>query len=60
MPRPGADPVSAPARAAAELAERVAPYKRVRRWEVIDALPRTASGKLLRRELAGREAPPGR
>lgn len=56
--RPGADPESAPAQAVAALAERVAPYRRVRRWEVVVALPRSPSGKLLRRELAGRERPP--
>jgi acyl-CoA synthetase (AMP-forming)/AMP-acid ligase II len=58
--RPGADPVSAPAQAVAALAERVAPYQRVPRWEVIDALPRTVSGQLLRRPLAEREPPPAR
>lgn len=56
--RPGADPESAPAQAVAALAERVAPYRRVRRWEVVDALPRSPSGKLRRREPAGRERPP--
>lgn len=29
----------------------VAPYKKVRAVEFIDAIPKTASGKLLRREL---------
>jgi acyl-CoA synthetase (AMP-forming)/AMP-acid ligase II len=32
-------------------AERVAPYKKVRRVEFIDGVPRAASGKILRREL---------
>ncbi|MFI7403568.1 4-coumarate--CoA ligase family protein [Streptomyces sp. NPDC049541] len=33
------------------VAERVAPYKRVRRVTFIDGIPRAASGKILRREL---------
>jgi acyl-coenzyme A synthetase/AMP-(fatty) acid ligase len=33
------------------VAERVAPYKRVRLVTFIDAIPRAASGKILRREL---------
>ena len=37
------------------LAERVAPYKRVRRIEFVDQIPRSASGKILRRLLAGHE-----
>ncbi|MEU3949460.1 4-coumarate--CoA ligase family protein [Streptomyces sp. NPDC029526] len=37
------------------VAERVAPYKRVRRVTFLDAVPRAASGKILRREL--RSAP---
>ncbi|WP_077798055.1 4-coumarate--CoA ligase family protein [Streptomyces sp. JHA26] len=36
------------------VAERVAPYKRVRRVTFVDAVPRAASGKILRRELRGR------
>ncbi|MGW0829716.1 4-coumarate--CoA ligase family protein [Streptomyces prunicolor] len=36
------------------VAERVAPYKRVRMVTFIDAVPRAASGKILRRELRGR------
>ncbi|MEU3659305.1 4-coumarate--CoA ligase family protein [Streptomyces sp. NPDC032940] len=36
------------------VAERVAPYKRVRRVTFTDAVPRAASGKILRRELRGR------
>ncbi|MGK9464722.1 4-coumarate--CoA ligase family protein [Streptomyces sp. G6] len=36
------------------VAERVAPYKRVREVTFIDGVPRAASGKILRRELRGR------
>ncbi|MFF9474763.1 4-coumarate--CoA ligase family protein [Streptomyces roseolus] len=38
----------------AHVAARVAPYKRVRAVEFIDAVPRAASGKILRRELRAR------
>ena len=33
------------------VAERVAPYKKVREVSVIDEVPKTASGKILRRVL---------
>jgi acyl-coenzyme A synthetase/AMP-(fatty) acid ligase len=33
------------------VAERVAPYKKVRRLDFIDAIPKSASGKILRRVL---------
>ena len=33
------------------VAERVAPHKKIRRLEFIDAIPKSASGKILRREL---------
>ncbi len=39
----------------AYVAERVAPYKKVRRIEIIDSIPKTASGKILRRLLVERE-----
>ena len=38
------------------VAERVAPYKKVRVVEFIDAIPKSASGKILRRELRARRA----
>lgn len=38
------------------VAGEVAPYKKVRRVEFIDAIPKSASGKILRRELRAREA----
>jgi acyl-CoA synthetase (AMP-forming)/AMP-acid ligase II len=38
------------------VAERVAPYKKIRQVEFIDAVPKAASGKILRRELRAREA----
>ncbi len=38
------------------VAERVAPYKRVRRVTFVDAVPRAASGKILRRELRERQS----
>jgi len=37
------------------LAERVAPHKKIRRLEFIDAVPKTASGKILRRVLVEQE-----
>jgi len=40
----------------AYVAERVAPYKKIRQVEFIDAVPKAASGKILRRELRAREA----
>ncbi|MCP3821879.1 4-coumarate--CoA ligase family protein [Streptomyces sp. A3M-1-3] len=39
----------------AYVAERVAPYKKVRRVEFTSQVPRAASGKILRRELRARE-----
>lgn len=37
------------------VSERVAPHKRVRRLEIIDQIPKSASGKILRRVLVERE-----
>ena len=36
-------------------AERVAPYKKVRAVEFINEIPKSATGKILRRELKARE-----
>ena len=49
VPRPGADPD--PEELLAWVAERVAPHKRLRAVRFAEALPRTPSGKLLRRTL---------
>jgi acyl-CoA synthetase (AMP-forming)/AMP-acid ligase II len=49
VPRPGAGPD--PEQLLAWVAERVAPHKRVRAVRFADAIPRTPSGKLLRRAL---------
>jgi acyl-CoA synthetase (AMP-forming)/AMP-acid ligase II len=40
------------------VAERVAPYKKVRRLDFIDAIPKSASGKILRRVLRDRLSVP--
>jgi acyl-coenzyme A synthetase/AMP-(fatty) acid ligase len=37
------------------VAEHVAPYKKVRRVEFVDEIPKSASGKILRRILVDRE-----
>ena len=49
VPRPGADPD--PGDLLAWVAERVAPHKRLRAIRFAEAIPRTPSGKLLRRAL---------
>ena len=38
------------------VAERVAPYKKVRVVEFVDAIPKSAAGKILRKDLRAREA----
>ena len=53
VPRPGAGPD--PDELLAWVAERVAPHKRVRAVRFADAIPRTPSGKLLRRALADQD-----
>jgi acyl-CoA synthetase (AMP-forming)/AMP-acid ligase II len=54
VPRPDAAPAAA--ELLAWVAERVAPHKRLRAVRFADALPRTPSGKLLRRALRDQEA----
>ena len=54
VPRPGADLTAA--EVTAFVAGRVAPYKKVRVVEFVDAIPRSAAGKILRRQLRAREA----
>lgn len=46
---------ASPGELMAFVAERVAPHKRVRRLETIDQIPKSASGKILRRVLVERE-----
>jgi acyl-coenzyme A synthetase/AMP-(fatty) acid ligase len=41
------------------IAERVAPYKKLRELEFVDAIPKTLSGKILRRELIEQERAKG-
>lgn len=38
------------------VAERVSPYKKIRRVEFIDAVPKSSAGKILRKDLRAREA----
>jgi acyl-CoA synthetase (AMP-forming)/AMP-acid ligase II len=47
------DPEGVAKEVMAYLAERVAPYKRVRRYDFVGDIPRTPSGKILRRGCAG-------
>ena len=46
---------ASPADLMAYVAERVAPYKKIRAVELIDAIPKSPSGKILRRVLRDRE-----
>jgi acyl-CoA synthetase (AMP-forming)/AMP-acid ligase II len=52
--RPGAETVGAQ-ELTSWVADRVAPYKRVRRVEFTDAIPKSPTGKILRRQLIERE-----
>ncbi|MFJ6938391.1 class I adenylate-forming enzyme family protein [Streptomyces sp. NPDC101132] len=56
--RPGTD--ATPGALAAHCADRLAAYKYPRTVEILPALPKTTSGKILRRELRDRAAGPGR
>jgi acyl-CoA synthetase (AMP-forming)/AMP-acid ligase II len=56
VPAPGADPDAD--QLLAWVAERVAPHKRLRAVRFADALPRTPSGKLLRRSLRDQDREP--
>ena len=51
----GTDPAGVGDEVMAHVAERLAPYKRVRRYEFVEAIPRTPSGKILRRTLIEQE-----
>jgi acyl-CoA synthetase (AMP-forming)/AMP-acid ligase II len=64
VPRPGvrigSDAPDAPEAVSPEtilqyVAERVAPYKKIRALEIVDAIPKSPSGKILRRVLVERE-----
>ena len=44
----------------AHVAGQLAPHKKVRKVEFIDAIPKVPSGKILRRELVERERAAGR
>ena len=54
VPQPGADLTAA--EVLSFVAERVAPYKKVRMVEFVAAIPKSASGKILRKDLRAREA----
>jgi acyl-CoA synthetase (AMP-forming)/AMP-acid ligase II len=53
VPAPGAG--LTPNDVMAYVAERVEPHKKIRRVEFIDAIPKSASGKILRKDLRARE-----
>ena len=54
VPAPGADLTAEDVMAF--VAERVAPYKKVRRVEFVEAIPKSSSGKILRKDLRARQA----
>jgi len=41
------------------VAEKVAPYKKIRHIEIVDAIPKNPSGKILRRQLIEQERAKG-
>ncbi|MEP7104673.1 MAG: AMP-binding protein, partial [Chloroflexota bacterium] len=49
------DPSATPDELMAFVADKVAPHKRIRRLDVVDEIPKSASGKILRRVLKDRE-----
>jgi acyl-coenzyme A synthetase/AMP-(fatty) acid ligase len=53
VPQPSADLTAA--EVMTFVAERVAPYKKVRVVEFLDAIPKSPSGKILRKDLRARE-----
>jgi acyl-CoA synthetase (AMP-forming)/AMP-acid ligase II len=55
LSRPTADTGPAGRELMAYVAERVAPHEKIRRVEFVTEIPKSPSGKILRRELAGRE-----
>jgi acyl-CoA synthetase (AMP-forming)/AMP-acid ligase II len=50
-----ADAAATPDELMTYVAERVAPYKRIRRVEFIEEIPKSLTGKILRRVLVERE-----
>ena len=56
--QPGAEDLTAD-EVMSYVAERIAPHKKVRRVEFIDVVPKSASGKILRKDLRAREAAKG-
>ncbi|MCL1871244.1 MAG: AMP-binding protein [Promicromonosporaceae bacterium] len=55
VPAPGATSLTEDS-VAAYVAARVAPYKKVRAVEIVESVPKSSSGKILRKELRAREA----
>jgi acyl-coenzyme A synthetase/AMP-(fatty) acid ligase len=51
--RPG--PAASPEELMAFVAERVAPYKKIREVEFVEQIPKSLAGKILRRDLIQRE-----
>jgi len=49
------DPSATPEELMGYVAEKVAPHKKIRQLEIVDEIPKSASGKILRRVLKDRE-----